>query len=355
VPDDARTGDALLHLRVTPRAVLFVFAGIVVGLVVAHVVAEARSIFALFTAAATGALLIDPPVEFFGRWMRRPLAIVVTLLIVAVGYGVIVYGVFGDLDHELNRLQKAAPEAAARIERSGRFSEAARKFHLRTRVEQAIDNLRSRTTKGRAQKVSRRVGVYFVGGVLMLFLLSWGPRYGRAAFDQIDDVRRRRRVETVVFAALQNARRYLLLALAQAAFFGLMTYAVCRLVDLPAPTVLALLVALGSLLPYVGVVIGGVPALLLAAGVSTMPRALIVLSAIFVLQLVQIFVVQPRVTEQVLYAGPALVAVTFLVGYDLYGLGGGLYGYALAIFVLALTDAIGTEPVYAPSGAIADA
>ncbi len=331
------------------------FAGAVVGLGAAHILASARSVLALFTAAAVGALLIDPPVEFFGRHMRRWLAVLVTLLVVAVGYGALVYGVFGDVDHELSRVQREAPLAAARIERSGRFAESARKFHLKRRVEQAIENLRSRTTKGRAQKTARRFGTYVVGIVLVIFLLSWGPRFLMGGLDQVRDLRRRRRMETVVRAALRNTQRYLLLAVAQAAAFGVGSFAVFRLVDLPAPIVLALLVTLASLLPYLGVVIGGIPALLLAAGLSTAPRAYIALAALLVLQLVQIFVIQPRITEHVLYAGPALIAVVFLVGYDLYGLGGGLYGYALAIFVLALTDALGTEPVYAPSGAIADA
>jgi predicted PurR-regulated permease PerM len=361
VPDDSRTlgagaGDEpLLHLRITPRAVGFVFAGAVVGLAAAHVLASARSVIALFTAAAVGALLIDPPVEFFGRYMRRWLAVLMTLLIVAVAYSAIVYGVFGDVDHELSRLQRDAPVAAARIERSGRFSESARKFHLQRRVDEAIRNLRTRTTKGRAQKTARRFGTYFVGIVLVIFLLSWGPRYLSGGLDQIDDAHRRRRMQTVVLASLRTTQQYLLVALAQAAIFGVASFAVFWLIDLPAPIVLALLMALGSLLPYVGLVIGGIPALLLAVGLSTGPRAYIALATIVALQLVQIFVIQPRVTKRVLYAGPALIAVVFLVGYDLYGLGGGLYGWALAIFALSVSDALGTEPVYAPSGAVADA
>jgi predicted PurR-regulated permease PerM len=125
-------------------------------------------------------------------------------------------------------------------------------------------------------------------------------------------------------------------------------------VGLPAPTPLALFVALGTLLPYVGVVIGAVPSLLLAAGFLSLPRALLVVAVVLALEVVQINVVQPRITREVMYVGPALIGGAMLVGYEIYGLAGALFGYALVVMITALTDAISTEPVYAPSGALAD-
>lgn len=343
-----------VRVRVTERAVLLVVAGVVAGLVLAHVLAEARSVLALFTAAAVGALLIDPPVEFFSRHMRRILAIVLTLVIVAAGYGIVYYGVLHDLSTEVAHLQRDAPRAARRIEQSDRFGDAARKFQLTKRVEQAVETLKKRTSGASAPKAARRFGSYFVGVVLMLFLLSWGPRWLRAACEQIRDPVRRRRVELVTLYAMVHTRRYLLLAVAQAIVAGIVSYSVFWLVGLAAPVALALLVALGTILPYVGTFIGGIPALLLAAGFLSAPRAWTVVAVVLAIQIVQIVVVQPRITEHVLYAGPALIGVTFLVGYELYGLGGGLYGYAIAIAALAVTEAIGTERVYAPSGAVAD-
>lgn len=358
VAGEPRTADdadrTSLHLRVTERAVVLVFVGLLVGLVVARVVGEARGVITIAMAAALGALLIDPPVELLSRYMRRWLAILTTLLVVVLGYGLLNAALLGDLNREIAHLKDQAPRAAARIEASGRFSEPAREFRLEQRVREAIDNLKSRTTRGVAQHAAKRFSTYLVGTVLMLFLLSWGPRYARAAFEQIADAARRRRYELVMLATLRTARRYLLLALAQAAAAFMIALATFRVVNLPAPTPLALFVALGTALPYVGIVIASVPALLLAAGFLSLPRALVVVAVVLALELVQINVVQPRVTREVMYGGPALVAVVFLVGYEIYGLGGGLFGYALAVVVLAMTDAIGTEPVYAPSGALAD-
>lgn len=343
-----------LHVRITERSVLLVFAGILVGLVVTDVIGVARGIITIAIAAAIGALLIDPPVELLSRHMRRWLAILTTVFVVVIGYGLLNVAVLGDLNHEITRLQDEAPRAAARLEASGRFSESARQFHLEQRVREAIANLKSRTTGGVAQHAAKRFSTYLVGIVLTLFLLSWGPRYARAAFEQVPDPTRRRRYELLTMATIRSARRYLLLALAQAGVAFVLTFAVSRLVNLPAPTPLALFVAIGTLLPYVGVVIGAIPALLLSAGFLSLPRAIVVVALVLALQLVQINVVQPRITREVMYVGPAMLGGALLIGYEIYGLAGALFGYALVVVLTALTDAIGTEPVYAPSGALAD-
>ena len=73
--------------------------------------------------------------------------------------------------------------AAAEIEQSDRFGRAAREFRLEERVTEAVNSLSEKQTE-QAQKAARRVATYLVGGILMLFLLSWGPRMGQGALDQ---------------------------------------------------------------------------------------------------------------------------------------------------------------------------
>jgi len=46
---------------------------------------------------------------------------------------------------------------------------------------------------------------------------------------------------------------------------------------------------------------------------------------------------------RVMYVGPALISVVFLLGYDVYGIGGALFGTAIGVFVMALAGAIGTD------------
>jgi predicted PurR-regulated permease PerM len=113
------------------------------------------------------------------------------------------------------------------------------------------------------------------------------------------------------------------------------------MLDLPAP--LCLGAALGALTPFplVGVVVGGLPALLLAFGDRSWGVAMAVLVAVIVLQTIEAVVVRRLVDVRTLRLGPTVPIVVALLAYELYGLGAAAYGVALAVLGLAALDAIG--------------
>jgi predicted PurR-regulated permease PerM len=348
--------DGRVRLHLGPEAVAVILLGVVIGIAVGALLVSARSVLAMFVAASIAAALIDPAVEFLSRSMRRWLAVIIALVFVVGAIGWVSYAVLGDLNRETKHLQSAAPRAAREIEQSKRFGEVARKFHLAKRVQDAVDNLRSRTNT-KAQTAAMRVGRYFIGGILMLFMLSWGPRYGRAGLAQIRDSGRRARAEAIAFGALRRARHYVLWSLLQAVGVGLIAFAAAKVAALPAPTPLALLVAVGSFMPYVGIVVGGIPTLLIAGGLASPGAVELLVALLLGLQMLQVFVAQPFVTRRSLYAGPAVLLLTGLLGYAVYGAGGAMFAPVLAVFGLAVADAYAAEfgdgPVFMPSGAAA--
>ncbi len=95
-------------------------------------------------------------------------------------------------------------------------------------------------------------------------------------------------------------------------------------------------------MPYLGIVLGSIPALLLTAGFRSFAAAGVLLAVFVAMQIGQI-VVQRRLRGRVMYVGPALITVVFLLGYDVYGIGGALFGTAIGVFVMALAGAIGTD------------
>jgi predicted PurR-regulated permease PerM len=112
--------------------------------------------------------------------------------------------------------------------------------------------------------------------------------------------------------------------------------------DVPAPAPLGLIIGVTSMMPYLGIVLGSIPALLLAAGFRSFTAAGVLLVVFLAMQTGQILL-HRRLRGRVIYVGPALIGIVFLLGYDVYGLGGALFGTAIAIFVMALADAIGTD------------
>ena len=341
--EPSRTRDMTRSLRVAIAfsSVVALLLVVVFTFAVRSVLSDARHTLALFVAAGISAILLTPLVELLSRWMRRVVAVGVAVVMLVAVSGLVAWGVLGDINLQIDRLQEAAPKAAAQIEQSQRFGNVAREFHLEQRVTEAVNNLSQNTTQ-QAQKAARRVATYVVGGILMLFLLSWGPRMGKGALAQISDDDRRTRIDVIAETAVRNGRTYLLIALAQGFVVGFVTWVVCRVADVPAPAPLGLIIGLLSAMPYLGIVLGSIPALLLAAGFRSFSVAAVLLVIFLAMQVGQV-VLSRRLRGRVIYVGPALVTVVFLLGYDVYGIGGALFGTAIGVFAMALADAIGTD------------
>jgi predicted PurR-regulated permease PerM len=142
---------------------------------------------------------------------------------------------------------------------------------------------------------------------------------------------------------------YVLATLAQVTLFSLLLWLIFWAVELPAPFVLALIAAGVGAIPYIGIVIGGLPAVLFAAATTDPETIVAVLSAVVALQAVEALVVRPRVDGRSLRVGPALPAIVVLIGWQLYGLGGAIYGVVVLIGLLAAADAVAAEDDAVPA------
>ena len=99
----------------------------------------------------------------------------------------------------------------------------------------------------------------------MLFLLIYGPRFVAGGLGLIDDPAGRERTRAVIDRSIESGRGYLLLAIAKAVTIVVITWIVFVLVDLEASFVLGLTVGSLSVIPDLGIVLGGLPAMLFAA------------------------------------------------------------------------------------------
>src|SRR4029078_5748834 len=99
--------------------------------------------------------------------------------------------------------------------------------------------------------------------ILTIFMLNWGPRMARSAGQQFTDPVRRARIELVAADAFARWQHYVVNSLLQGLAYGVVMWAVCSALSVPAPTPLALVVAFFSIVPYMGVIAGAVPALLI--------------------------------------------------------------------------------------------
>ncbi len=325
----------VLRVRPTLGSTLLVIGAIGVAYVLGNVLAAARRTIAWTFATVVVAWLLWAIIAVLDRWMRRWVAVVLTILAVVVVAAGTWVGVVANLRTEMRRVRTSLPAAAERLER--RY-DAAAEFRLGERVDSFIRDIYRRVSTGAAvSKAAGTVPTYFVTGVLLLFFLAYGPRYLAGALNQIRDPERRATVAEVFSRASDRARSYVLTTLAQVAILVAVGALVFYAIDLPAPFVLGLILGSLSAIPYMGTVLGGVPAILLAAA-DPDERVLFTVVAMVVSAQVAEGLLRRRLDPRTVRVGPALVLIVAIVGFRLYGFGGAIYATVALVFVLAVLD-----------------
>lgn len=339
-----------MRVRVSVGSTLLVIGAVVSATVLLGLFQAARRPLGWLLAASVVAWLLYWVVGLLDRWVPRGLALLVAVLGFVILAGGTWVGVRATLQSEVDRLRVALPAAAHDLEQ--RYAAAA-DFKLADRAQAFVTSLDDRF--GAQAQVAAAAGTastYVVAGVLMLFLLGYGPRFVSAGLNQIADPVRRETVTTVVHTASGTARAYLLVGLAQTIAITAICSVVFYLLDLPAPFVLGLVVGWLGVIPYFGIVLGGLAPLLAAAADPHAVDYIVLVALLVGLQLVEALVIRPRVDRRTVRVGPALILIGTLVGFELYGFGGALYGTAALVLLWAILQAMpereATRPTPAP-------
>ena len=330
----------LPRLRLSARSAVTAVALLGAMLVLLRLVAASGRVLGWIAAAMLLAGLLHPAVAALDRRLHRGAALFLVVFGTLAVAGLIAWAVVDDVVDEVEELQGAVPRAARELERSERFGRTARDVDLADRAEEFVDELPERLRGGNVQDALRSAatrGVAFLATfVLTVFFLIHGPRLLRAGAAQLPD-ERQEQVRRLGASAYRRAWRYVAGSLGMALAAGLLTYGVAQLADLPGPAPLALWVALFDLVPLVGVVVGGLPVVLLALADSP-EKAVGVAVALVGWQLVEAIVLQPRLEARSLHVGPFVTVGMAMVGLELYGIGGALAAAALAVVAAALSD-----------------
>ena len=322
-------------------------------LVLLRVVAAAHRVLGWVLVAAAIAGLLHPFVVRLARVIPRGLAVLLTVGAGVAVAGVVGYGLVDAVVTETDRLQRAAPAAARRIERSGRFADLAREAHLAERTERFLDDLPERLRGGTPSEAVRAAATrgvaYLATGVLSIFLLLHGEALAAGAARQLGSGERRDRIERVAVASFHRAFGYARGSIAMSLGAGALSYGVARAADVPGPVPLALWVALWDLVPIIGVVVGTLPIVTLG-GVGHTEQGVAIAAVFVVYQLLETLVFQRRLERRTIRVGPFLTTAAGLAGLELYGLGGALTAVlAVALAVAVLDELAPADSDAAPS------
>ena len=333
-------------VRITARSAVVGVLVVVAGVVAQRIFVAAHRPLSWAAAAVVVAVLIDPIVDLLDRHIPRLMAVVIALVVVGGATFAVTYMAFDDLANGLDRLGRAAEDAAAQLEeRDDGVGDLARDVDVARRVNLFVDTLDDRVTGGDEVLVSTAgtAPTYLVGGILTLFLMSYGPRLAQSAVDQLPSPRQREEVTDVVTRALNRSRRAVLLMLAEGLLVGLIVTGIAYLLDVPAPAALGLAAGVLAMLPHVGIVLGNLPLILLLLALRSDLAAISAAVVVVACQLLDSYVVRRRISLHSVHVGLLVPWVVVLVGYAVYGVGGAAFALVFAVFGLAVLDELGAR------------
>lgn len=287
--------------------------------------------------AAALAGLVHPLIVVLSRHMRRGLAVLVVILVVGSSTGYLTYGLVNGLVSSTHRLQRAAPAAAKKLERHGRFHVTLHNAHFADRtaafVKKVPERLQGRTAADALRAAATRGVAFLATGVLTMFFMLYGPQLAHSALGQIRDPGKRVRWESTARAAFRRGFGYARGCLAMSIAAGLLAYFVANRAHVPGAAPLALWVGIWDLVPLIGAVLGAIPIVALAA-VASPTRALVLVGVFVAYQLLEGLVAQRWVERRTLHLGSFATVAGGFAGLELYGLGGAIIVLlALAVVV----------------------
>lgn len=332
-----------MRLHVSGRSIVLAVAMFAATIAALGLLAASTRVIGWVLGAATMAALLHPIVGALSRRMPRPLALAVVVVSTLALAGFVAWRVVDDISDQLNELERALPAAAEEIERSERFGEAAREAELAARIEVFVDELPERLRGGDVDEALRSAatrGVAFLATtVLTIFFLVHGGRLLAGAARQVPE-RRRDRVRAVAAAAYVRGWHYVVGTVGMALIAGLLAFGCARALDLPGAAPLAVWMTLVDVIPLLGVVIGALPIVLLAAVTSPWWQTALVAVVLVGFQVVESTVMQKRVERRSIHIGPFVTIAVGMVGLELYGIGGALVSLVAVVAALAAADEV---------------
>ena len=327
-------------VRIGPSSVLAIVGAVVAAIVIRNVFVAAHRTIGWAFAAALLAMLLAPLVDRLDRRLPRLLALVVTVLGFALAAGVLWAGARHEILTEGERIQVEAPRVAADLEAEYRWAEQA---DLTSRVDDLLAAFEPPSAGAQASQVAGTAFAHVVPTILTLFLIIYGPRLVEGGLAQLPE---RRRVEArrLLAATVADVRVQVAYAAVEGVVVGVAIGALAKVFGLPAPLMLGLIAGLLSVVPVMGIVIGALPATLLALGLESVSAALVVFGVALAMDLTVVLVVRPRFRARVGEVGPTLTVLVALVAFDLYGIGGAIYGFLGLVFVLTFVRELGLQP-----------
>ena len=320
---------------VRPRAILLVVALVLVALGFLVVAEAASEVTQRVVVAGVLACLLRPLTLRLARRMPLGAAAVLTVGVVLTGLALVTAVEIRDLVAETNRLREAVPARIEELRLDLEPDHAVRRWieqaEVEPRLREWLGQLPARIVLGTdnpAQGASRVTGALLVT-ILTMFTITRGAQTVQGGLALIRHQRLRRSVERIVRAAYRGGTGYTLRTLALAVVSGIVAGGAAEALDVPAPSVLGLWVGTWTLIPVLGLVIGYLPVIGLAAA-EDRGHGVIALGVLLVCLVLTALARQRWIAMHSVHVSGLLLTLSVMTGLHVWRITGAVVGVFLA-------------------------
>ncbi|MFL6099177.1 MAG: AI-2E family transporter [Actinomycetales bacterium] len=297
-----------------------------------QVATRLSQVFTLLLVSLFLALGLDPVVRFLQRrGLSRGWAITIVFVLVIGVFAALVGLLLPPLASQATDLANNAPDYVQSLLRNKQVRELDQHYHVVTKLQQQV---RSQLTDGKLV-TSVFGGVLGAGKaalsgafsaftvlVLTLYLTASLPTVKELCYRAVPATRRER-VRNLSEEITRRVGGYVIGQVAVASTNAVCSYILLRILGLPYPEALAVLVGILGLIPMVGATLGAVVVVLVAL-FSSVTTAVVAAVYYAVYQQVENYVIAPRVMKRTVAVPGAVTVIAALAGGTLLGVVGAL-------------------------------
>ncbi len=301
--------------------------------------------------AVVAAVVIEPVVRLMVRVrLPRPLAVGIAIIVLLAAatlllltFSIPVY------DAGVKLLDRLPQLEAAIHSRKGQLAVIIAKLNLQHYVNISAQEISSLAQRAILPAVSAATGLLgfltnvAITGTLILFFSLEGPRV-ISALAAVMPPEREERMRAVLHETSLAITGYLVGNLLTSIIAGIVVYLVFSILGLPFALLVAVWVGLVDLIPLIGGLLAGIPAVGLAL-FAGLPQALVVLAVFLVYQQVENHLLNPLILSRTVRLNPLWVLLAVLIGAQIAQLPGALIAIPVASALQVLFRSLLREPV----------
>lgn len=292
------------------------------------------------------ALTLRSPVRFFERtlaFMKKPvknariIALISTLTLAIGVITLISYLIIPEIAESLNSLK----DSISTFREGGLSGLVEKESELISIIDKLLDRALASVEEllppiGSLIQTTTKTLVSWIVGIMLGITLLASQDSVRAGVYKISlyflGERKNRIFKGSLSSAIEKFSRFIMGQLVEALIFGIVCYVVFVLFKLPYSALVAVLVAVGNLIPTIGGYIGGTLGFLVILTVNP-KKALIFIIIILILQQVEQFTTYPIIVGKYVGLSSFLTLLSVVVGGGLFGFWGLILGVPIVAFL----------------------